>query len=886
MDRLKGKRFQHQVVFRTLCVELLEPRVVLSAQSWYLGPDFAADFVGGLPVNNPNGVWAYLGTDGTTSSLEKTNGNGTSPGPNTFGVGAGWADATGVPSFARGGAFGLPAQSLAGHGPNRIIWTAPTEANLGGIKITGTFQQVDFEPTRQMQLSVFKNSFPLFSVDATTTTTPIPVTRVAIQPGDTLDIVVNGNGPQGNGINTFAATQLTIQEIDPQIDADFNGDLQVDEDDYVIWETNLGMTSNATQQHGDADGDADVDGKDGLLWGRQFGNSIDSGSGTSTYHPAAIIVNPSGVTLPDGSALDISDTQTDGLQEAFDHSAAQGWDVFVLPGTYTLDAHLDIEEIQLRTFRIKDATFNFTSSVTDFGIRFDSTMLTDLYWSGGGINAPHATHGVVFKPRTPHPLDGQLYGTIGAVDSRFHFNVNITAKVYPVTMNSLQATINDLSLHFDNVLPQNIHYVGNGFWDGNIFPVRRTDDPIPFDLLSTAGRVTVVPPLSDISAGVPGTVYLPDGSQLDVSGTDTFGLQEAFTYAGTNDLDVVVFGRGVRNVSPSSNLGLYNLNAPLVVSDLTNRAYRIYGVTFNYPNNVGDALSLGDVVNSHFELTGQVVASQASNGVSIRPDNTGISNSRVSFQAVIGSNSFGHVGVLLDANARSIQGNELIFHEVNTGYFGIKILNPSITTQFSNNTVRSLHTHNAGHIGIQVGESFTNAGNIHSNTVEVRTNTDGNSSETALQVWGHSNTFDLFALNSGLKFGAKFEPGSNGNTMYYGTLQANTQITNFGTNNLFIPHLMASFTNMASDDTASGAPLGWNPSGSSSDEDFKQPAISDLESAELVEVTDFVESVDRPNVLSSPEDYSLTMFRTVKGSHAEAAIIDSLFARWGGEVWD
>ena len=88
-SRARRSRF-----FRQLAIEHLETRVVLSAQSWDLAADFAADFHAGtgLPQNNPNGPWSYYATDGTTSSLIATNGTANAPGPNTFGVGAGWAE--------------------------------------------------------------------------------------------------------------------------------------------------------------------------------------------------------------------------------------------------------------------------------------------------------------------------------------------------------------------------------------------------------------------------------------------------------------------------------------------------------------------------------------------------------------------------------------------------------------------------------------------------------------------------------------------------------------------------------------------------------------------------------------------------------------------------
>ena len=56
-----------------------------------------------------------------------------------------------------------------------------------------------------------------------------------------------------------------------------------------------------------------------------------------------------------------------------------------------------------------------------------------------------------FDPELGHPLDGILHNTKGVVDSRFNFNVDITARTHKVTTDTRNATINDVTFHFDNV---------------------------------------------------------------------------------------------------------------------------------------------------------------------------------------------------------------------------------------------------------------------------------------------------------------------------------------------------------------------------------------------------------------------------------------------------
>ncbi|MEX2307965.1 MAG: dockerin type I domain-containing protein [Pirellulales bacterium] len=562
---------------------------------------------------------------------------------------------------------------------------------------------------------------------------------------------------------------------------DFNSDDVIDAADYVVWRRALGTMQPAA----DANGNGLVDPVDYQIWRMNFGEAF-----VSDYKPSAVIVQTTGVTLPNGTLLDIAGSQTHGLQEAFNYAAAEGWDLFVLPGSYFLNAHLDIEEVQGRAFRLEDVTLNFSPNVTDFAIRFDSTMITDWYWKGGGLSAPWAEHGVLFEPRTPHPLDGQVYGTIGVVDSRFDFGVDIVAATYDVTMRTTTGPVNDALFHFQGHTRTSVLYVGFGFSPTNLFAEARTDDPIPFDLFSTSDRVTVLPPAGEIHIPGPDTiakVYKPDGKLLSTSGTTTSGLQEAFNYAAANNLDVLVFGRGVRNANPFSQFGYYSVNTPLTVGALNGRTYEIYSVTFNYTPNTGNAMTLSDVVNSRFELTGQVVAVFTNGaGVLIKPVATGVLNSQIRIQHVVGKKAPFVTNVVIDPSLQTIENSEFHLQEMNAAYFGITVANPSASTYFRNNFIRSQHVHAYQHIGIQLGQSETNSSHIHSNSLQIRTSTDGvggGSAAAAAQIWGHDNDINLIALGSGLNIGIKFEPGSNGNTLYYTSLQATTPIANFGTNN-------------------------------------------------------------------------------------------------------
>ena len=155
---------------RKLRLELLEPRQMLAVYTHSAADDFAADFSFGLPHNNPNGDWTYLATDDTTTSLVAT--NGSTP-VSTFGIGSGWAQVgTGIPSYARGGlALGLPAGTIAGHGPQKVVWTAPIDVDMGAVQLSGEMTQLLGQPSRQMQMRIFKNgnTNPFLSIEADST---------------------------------------------------------------------------------------------------------------------------------------------------------------------------------------------------------------------------------------------------------------------------------------------------------------------------------------------------------------------------------------------------------------------------------------------------------------------------------------------------------------------------------------------------------------------------------------------------------------------------------------------------------------------------------------------------------------------------------------------
>jgi hypothetical protein len=70
---------------------------------------------------------------------------------------------------------------------------------------------------------------------------------------------------------------------------DFDGDRDVDGDDFSIWQANFPTASGAMRGQGDADGDGDVDGADFVVWQTNFPTML-SGSAVIVPEPGSLLL--------------------------------------------------------------------------------------------------------------------------------------------------------------------------------------------------------------------------------------------------------------------------------------------------------------------------------------------------------------------------------------------------------------------------------------------------------------------------------------------------------------------------------------------------------------------------------------------------------------------
>ena len=78
----------------------------------------------------------------------------------------------------------------------------------------------------------------------------------------------------------YNANNVILQILTPY-SADFDGDGDVDGDDFLIWQSAFGSNTD-----GDADNDGDTDGDDFLIWQSEFGSGVGSNAGVP--EPASV----------------------------------------------------------------------------------------------------------------------------------------------------------------------------------------------------------------------------------------------------------------------------------------------------------------------------------------------------------------------------------------------------------------------------------------------------------------------------------------------------------------------------------------------------------------------------------------------------------------------
>jgi len=175
---------------------------------------------------------------------------------------------------------------LVPDGPRDFVWNTDETLNLSGLN--GTFRMG--EPNRLFFRGVDGQGQPF--------------RLMAVQRGRLLHIM----GENDPGCCDFFKYRFdAFAHLAPY--ADFNLDGRVDHDDMDRLLANIGTYGNATLEQGDADGDGDVDGNDFLTWQAEIGTAtslsafasdtfVDAGFGAAAVpEPAALVLSIAGAML-------------------------------------------------------------------------------------------------------------------------------------------------------------------------------------------------------------------------------------------------------------------------------------------------------------------------------------------------------------------------------------------------------------------------------------------------------------------------------------------------------------------------------------------------------------------------------------------------------------
>lgn len=191
--------------------------------------------------------------------------------------------------------------------------------------------------------------------------------------------------------------------------ADFNHDNIVNSADQQIWSANFGTATGATQSMGDTDGDGDVDGNDFLEWQRELGMAINWQDWTA----AGLIVDPVGPmtirvsTLTDEndgniSPGDLSLREALALAAEYDGADVIEFDPGLAGGTINLHNNLDrlivTSDVEIRGLGADQLTINAGGSSNWQGVFLVETgveaTIRDLKITGGyAVSGPPGTVG-------------------------------------------------------------------------------------------------------------------------------------------------------------------------------------------------------------------------------------------------------------------------------------------------------------------------------------------------------------------------------------------------------------------------------------------------------------------------------------------------------------
>lgn len=286
------------------------------------------------------------------------------------------------------------------------------------------------------------------------------------------------------------------------------------------------------------------------------------------------------------------------------------------------------------------------------------------------------------------------------------------------------------------------------------------------------------------------TVTTPTDTVLNVAGSTSQGLQEAWNYAHTSGYPFVCEGGSVPPGQSFPSINSIAVSAPLNLPVANGGVYLLHGCDLWYTGDVTlPLLKIDSGDRLRFVSTGQLVSPGTGDIVTLNPvtqngenNYIGFTASTIDIQTIAIVNALTRQpetthGVAFHASATNgtILENHIRLGEINGGVRGGKI-EVAAGQAFRGNIIVSAGTHNQGGISWEIGAGPSN-NLIYGNFWDLQLDP---ANGTAISIWGNGDKYTL-GINGNPATGILLNSSSSQNIIDCARLWAQTPITSNST---------------------------------------------------------------------------------------------------------
>lgn len=306
---------------------------------------------------------------------------------------------------------------------------------------------------------------------------------------------------------------------------------------------------------------------------------------------------------------------------------------------------------------------------------------------------------------------------------------------------------------------------------------------------SPQGRVLMIRPNIQNNTWI---VLKPDGTNLDISGSKSQGLQEAIDFANTYGYPLYVEGGGYSDLDGRQDYSAIRVSGSIRIPPCTVCSYIFQGVDLYFTNNMGsnDGLIFDSADMMNFYFRGQIIYQGTGSAVRIVPINknsedfTGFTSSTIDIGviAVVGSDlqpiRTGGLGMRISSPKGPFINSKILLGEINGGVVGFQVDNPS--SSFEQNIIESASIHTQGSVSVQIGTDKVSNGRIYGNQWKLNINSSSPAGSTkvigAINTWSNNDLYFVSIRGGGPGYGIAFNENTSGNKVFSATNTTQTPV--------------------------------------------------------------------------------------------------------------